>query len=430
MKHELNFKFLRSVSIFTAANFINAAIPFLLLPVLTKYLTPADFGIVSMFQVLTNIVLPFSGLNADGAVSRYYFERDKIDFSKFVSGAVLILLASTLAVCIVFFFASGTIKEYSFGEEAVKIGTGWLFVVILLAMGQNLMQIQLNIWQVQHKALQFGLLRIAKTIVEIGFSVFLIIQFKKSWEGRMNAQLIAVSLFALLSLYFLLKEKFLKPGISKAYIKTMLQYGAPLVPHILSGVIITYSDRIFITNMVSLSDTGLYSVGYQIGMVISLLQTSFNQAWVPWFFEKLKIDAAATKLKIVKFTYIYYVLMIVLALLLTFSAPLIFKIFIGKEYSSGIVYVFWIALGFAFNGMYKMVVNYIFYLNKTYIIAAMTVVTASLNICLNYFLIKRNGAVGAAQATAISFLFEFILVWIVSAKLYKMPWLFFLKKNN
>jgi Na+-driven multidrug efflux pump len=77
-----------------------------------------------------------------------------------------------------------------------------------------------------------------------------------------------------------------------------------------------------------------------------------------------------------------------------------------------------------------MVVNYIFYLKKTYFIATATIITASINIVLNYFLIKHNGAIGAAQATAISFTIEFILIWILSSILYKMPWLFFIKTKK
>ena len=69
-----------------------------------------------------------------------------------------------------------------------------------------------------------------------------------------------------------------------------------------------------------------------------------------------------------------------------------------------------------------MVVNYIFYIKKTYILAWVTFASAGMNIVLNYFFIKANGAIGAAQATTITFFVQFIMVWILSAKVYKMPW--------
>jgi len=85
-------------------------------------------------------------------------------------------------------------------------------------------------------------------------------------------------------------------------------------------------------------------------------------------------------------------------------------------------YVLWIALGYAFQGMYFMVGLYIFYVKKTYILAWVTFSSAGVNIVLNYFFIKANGAIGAAQATTITFFVQFIMVWILSAKVYEMPW--------
>jgi len=67
-------------------------------------------------------------------------------------------------------------------------------------------------------------------------------------------------------------------------------------------------------------------------------------------------------------------------------------------------------------------VNYIFYLKKTHKLVSITFFSGFLHIVLSYFLIKENGPIGAAQATTISFFVTFILVWILSSKLYSMPW--------
>ncbi|MBP7464428.1 MAG: oligosaccharide flippase family protein, partial [Bacteroidales bacterium] len=228
---------------------------------------------------------------------------------------------------------------------------------------------------------------------------------------------------AALAMFFLLKGRWLRKGINKEYIKDALKFGVPLIPHVIGAIIITYSDRLFITNMVSIAETGLYSVGYNVGMIVYLVQNSFNQAWVPWFYEKLKGDRHSDKRNIVKFTYLYYLAMGLMVAAVTLGTPWFFATFLGQSYQNAVQFVFWIALGFGFNGMYKMVVNYIFYLKKTYIISIMTVVTAVINILLNYFFIRSMGAIGAAKATAVSFFIEFVVVWIISSRLYKMPWL-------
>ncbi|MCA6417299.1 MAG: oligosaccharide flippase family protein, partial [Cytophagales bacterium] len=54
---------LKSSFVFTASNALNSAIPFLLIPVLTRYLSPSDYGIVSIFQVVATMLISFAGLN-------------------------------------------------------------------------------------------------------------------------------------------------------------------------------------------------------------------------------------------------------------------------------------------------------------------------------------------------------------------------------
>ena len=105
-----------------------------------------------------------------------------------------------------------------------------------------------------------------------------------------------------------------------------------------------------------------------------------------------------------------------------FATPLIYKFVIGKQFKSGIEVVGWVLLGYAFNGMYKMMVNYLFYLKETKRIALFTLITALTNGILNYFLIKSRGIEGAAIATTLSFLLLFIIVLIYSRKKYPMPW--------
>ena len=74
-----------------------------------------------------------------------------------------------------------------------------------------------------------------------------------------------------------------------------------------------------------------------------------------------------------------------------------------------------------------MVTNYIGYVNKTYWLAITTISVGVFKIPLTYYLIKLFGAPGASMSYCITFLLFFLLTWILSAKVYKMPWLFFLK---
>ena len=174
--------------------------------------------------------------------------------------------------------------------------------------------------------------------------------------------------------------------------------------------------------MVSVASTGLYSVGFQIGMIIGILEDAFNKAYVPWLFERLKRDRYNDKIMIVKLTYAYFAVIICLALALGVIGPWFLSFFVGPQFGGSGQFVLWIALGFAFNGMYKMVVNYIFYVRKTSMLAWVTFSTAIVSIVINYFAIKYLGAIGAAYTYALISFITFLLVWVLSNRVYHMPW--------
>ncbi len=159
-----------------------------------------------------------------------------------------------------------------------------------------------------------------------------------------------------------------------------------------------------------------------VGQIIGLLQTSFNQAWVPWVFQKLKVGKQEDKLRMVKITYLYILGILIAVFFLWLVMPVIYMFF-GKAFQAGMDLVLWIALGFAFNGMYKMVSVYIFYLEKTMIIAFTSFGVAIMNVALNFVFIPEHGPQGAAVATMLSMGAQFLVTWFITSRLIKMPWL-------
>ena len=214
----------------------------------------------------------------------------------------------------------------------------------------------------------------------------------------------------------------LKWSYNHEYVKQILRYIIPLAPHALGMLAINMTDRLMITNMVGVAEMGIYVVAVQLGMVVMLLVDSFHNAWVPWFYSQLKKENIAINLKIVKGTYVYYVGIVLVVLGYTAVLPWVIGIIVGPEFFGAQAFVFWVAMGFAFHGMYRMVTSYIFYMRKTYILGIVTFMTALINVGLNYYLIALNGVVGAAQATMIAHFISFCLTWMLAAMVYRMPW--------
>lgn len=358
----------------------------------------------------------FVGLNMHGAVAINFFKIDKNELKVYIGNSALIVFISFfLTFAIVYFFKNPL-------SYLIKFPENWLPIIAVVALSQFFFTLTITLWRVEQKPLPYGIFQILQTILNVSLSLIFVVALGWQWQGRLLGIIITSITFAFVGAFIIYKRKYISFSFNKGYVKDALFFGVPLIPHALGGWITTSIDRIFINSMVSVAATGIYVVGYQVGMIIGLLATSFNQTWSPFLFEKLKENKHSTKVKIVKFTYLYFIGIIVLALMLSFFAPPFLRFFVGKSFHSAYKYVLWIALSYAFNGMYFMVVNYIFYVKKTYILAWITFLSAVINIILNCFLIKINGAIGAAQATTITFFISFILTWVLSVRVYKMPW--------
>lgn len=414
----MNSRLFRRAGIYTIANAINSAIPFLLLPVLTRYLSPQEYGLVAMFTVLTAVVTALAGLGTHGAVTREYYLRTRAEFARFVGTCLFILVVSSAALLAVMVLFHRTLSDIT------GITGHWLALAVLTGVGQLLCSIGLAIWQVRGLPAVYGVFQILTSLLNALLSIVLVVAIELGWQGRVIGQVAALSLMGILAIAVLAHGDWIRFRFSGGHAQQALRYGVPLVFHALGGVAIAVADRTLITNLVSLDEAGLYVVAAQIAMIITFCADSFNRAYTPWLFEKLQTGDTAAKRRIVVGTYCYYLVLLLLAGLLVLSAPYIVNLVVGPKFVAAAPYIFWLALANAFGGMYYMVTLYIQFSGKTERLAAITLTVGGINAMLCYALIQAEGGIGAAQATAVSQLLMFLATWWMAARLIDMDWFF------
>ncbi|TAL60204.1 MAG: flippase [Bacteroidetes bacterium] len=416
VKKILKSSLLKSSFVFAVSNVINSSIPFLLIPVLTRYLNPEEYGILSIFQVISTLLVSFVGLNTSSAVGIQYFKKDEVDFPNYLFNSLLVLLTSSLLLLVLFVLFSNPISRL------VEFPANWLPLIVVFASTQFIFQLLLGIWIAEEKPFYYGIYQIGQTSLNLLLSLILVIPFDLGWKGRILAQVIVFGFYSILTLYILYKKNYIKPGINRAYIINALKFGVPLIPHTFGMSALMLSDRLIISSVKNIGEVGIYMVGYQFAQIILLVQDSFNSAFSPWIYKNLKKNSHDDNVRLVKFTYLYFICILVFSAVYAFVIPYFYTFFVGSEFISGVKFIFWISLGFAFSGMYKMVVNYIFYTEKTYILASITTFSALCNITLTYLFVVRFGTIGAAYSLCISYFISFVLTWYFSNKVYPMPW--------
>ena len=160
---------LKGIPVYTIASVVNGIVPFLLLPLLTRYLDPKAYGTIAIFLFAITFSGAFTGLSVHGAVNLKYFKTDKESFSVFVGNCFFILIFSSILISLIALFFLDKIYEFS------GLGKKWIFLAIAISAIQFVNNIRMIIWQNQGGAFKCGLFQVLLTVSNLSISIFLII---------------------------------------------------------------------------------------------------------------------------------------------------------------------------------------------------------------------------------------------------------------
>lgn len=413
-------KLLKHLSLYTVVGFLNPAINFFLTPVLSYYLLPADYGILSLFTTYITLVIPIVSVVAYALLSvEYYKEKDKKVFaSKFLS----IQIIPAINLIWIALLAWSLFYQYAGAVELQDVDRIWVIVILLISFSTVYIDTLFTFLVIQRKVTLYTILSIIRVVVESGLTVLLIVYNGYGWEGRILSAFVVSVLFFLYSIYYFKKQGYLNGTIKLEYVRAGIMYGLPLILHTLSKVVMNQSDRLFITKLRSIDEAGVYSIGYVIGSVVMIAVNVFNNLLTPYLYERLANLTEKAKVQLVKASYLFVVSAAFVLLLLMPLSEILFRYFIDKNYINGSRYVFWIGLSYFFWGCYLLFSGYIFYYNKTKLLARLAILSIACNMLFNYIFISRYGAIGAAYSTALSFFIVFVIITYRANKLVWLPW--------
>jgi O-antigen/teichoic acid export membrane protein len=421
--------------LFTLFNYLNAIIPFLLVPFLTRKLEPDQYGIIASYGILINGVAPFISLSLTGLVYKIYSEDNSASsLGGRLLNIIFLNVVSTVLVLIILYFFNYQIIGI------LKVPFEWVLNAVFFALGQCIISIQLCLWQIEKRILSFGFLIITQSLINISatFLVFYL-QTNHTFESRLYPQFFTILLFATIVIFKLSSKYLSKVRLTmfynKAFIGRCLNFGIPLLPHALSGLLLNYFDKILIAKNSSLGDIGMYNLAYQLGLSVYFLGMSINMAFIPWLYERLKNSSDINNNQIVKVTYLVMMLFIGLGALGSLLSSNIVHLLVGEKYYGITAYLNYFIWAYIFNSLYFLFTNYSSYFEKTKKQAIASVCSTFIGISFTYFLYHRYGLKGAAMGSMFSFFFLFIATWGLSYIIYPLNWFKFLyngffKKNN
>lgn len=415
---------LRAVGTYTMSNIAVAAIPFLLLPVFTRVLTPADYGIVAMFGIAVSAFSALTGLGTLGAVEVRYFELNREDLAAYIGGCLLVLLVSSALLALGTWALSGTLSTFT------SVPADWLLACVAASAMQFVVLLRLALWQAENRPSKYAMMQIAQSAVNATLSLLFVLVLHLAWRGRTWGICLSSLLVSLAALVSLHRDGWLRVAPRSGQIRDALRFGVPLVPHAVGGLLIATVDRFMITNLLDVAQTGIYAVAMQIGMVVNLVTGATNKAFAPWLFRQLRAKEQGMQFRIVRLTYVYFTSLLGLALIVGFGAPPLLAILVGESFRSASGVVIYIAVGYALGGMYFMVTNYLFWAGATGRLALVTITSGLINLACSFWFIGKWGLDGAGIGFVVSQLILLVGAWILAQRVHPMPWVRALKQNS
>jgi len=406
-----------SSSIYLLGNLANRALSFLMIPLYTRLLSPAEYGTIEILELLVTVTVITLGASAIASSTiRIYHDEAEADRPKVISTAVISLLVVGLLVALFGMAISTSASSFLFRTPANENLIRLAFLATYLSI---LTELCLVYQRLKERASYFVKYSSTQLVASALLNLFFLVGMHAGVWSLFWSKLIVSMVGALLLLRLVLRE--VGTAWDPRIARKLARFGAPLVIAGASMLMIHSSDRYFLNRYVSLTDVGIYSMAYKFGFLVTyLVGEPFKRAWnatsygyvgsVDWQHSFARIGS-----------YLIFTLMLVSLALTLFRTEFLTFVAARDYRSAAAVIPILVAsytlreLGDFFNGVYLISKS------RSRNLAGIILFSALVNIALNFLLIPTMGMIGAAWATFGTFAVYSGVICTVSQREQKLP---------
>ncbi len=323
-----------------------------LLPVYTRHLSRADYGVAELIGTLVILVsiLVRAGIG-EAFVRFWYTDEDPDRRDALARRAVLFLLAATSAAAALLAALAGPLSQVVLVH---RDATTFLVGVLGLWAFTNL-ELAYALLRVEERSRTYLLASLTNVALTIAGTVALVVFAGEGARGLLLGNY-AASLLVLLGLWWSLRSRLRLrrgPAGGPAF-GPLLRFGLPTVPADASVFALNLVDRYYLFHQRGAAAAGLYSLGVKLAGVVVFTVRAFQYAWPPLAYS-VSSDAEAARLY--AFVTTYYVLLtgwVVAGLALL--GRWVVRLLAAPSFYPAHEALPWVALGWALYGLFVIFV--------------------------------------------------------------------------
>lgn len=407
--------------IYGISSAFQSLIGFLLLPLLTKYYSSEEFGIYSLLILISTLLGAFFFFGSTSTMNRYFFESESETQKKsIVTTTFLITLTGALIQVLIGFLLA---TKLSILLTNSKSFSNHIFLIILANAFGMLMNFNFVVLRLEKQSKDFVFVNIGSSIINLFLVYILLVKVNLGIYAPIIALLTAN--FLAFTFTFNIVRKYFTTSINKGNLKEYILFGLSATLNGLTYYLLDWIDRYFIKEYSSLSDVGIYSMGYKIGMIIHVIMIiPFSMIWTTVRMQYAKDkDNSAFVTKIISY---YTIIGLSLVLMISLFAKELLMIFSGREeFIIAYKIVPIIMIAHLIYGYINIVDFGILISKKLHFFYITFLIAAILNAIMNYFFIPKFGYIAAAYITLITYLFCTLTIYLIGNKYQylKVEWL-------
>lgn len=390
---------LRNAGVYALAAAIQRALTFLLLPLYTHALTPAEYGRLSVVLTITTAASILFSLGLDYGLFRAFFRlaSDPTHQREFVESVWSFLIGVVLA-------SAGLISVLVgpwLGSSGTVRGPELVLGLVGIALFVAATTVPLSLLRAQERLRDYLILNAVLASTTSIFTVTFVVVLDEGVQGWLIAVLLAnaVSLLAaLVVIPWRVPRRFRRDDVREAVILSL-----PLVPHFAGHWGLQLANRAVLAGIVSTSTVGIYSLAATLAMPAMILVQSLNLGFMPSYASAgVRSDERSHLRGIVT---LQASMALALCLAVALLAPCVVSLLVDPSYAPASPVIPWITLGFAFLGLYYIPMNGLgLGAGRTRFVWIATMFAAVTNLALLYLLVPNYGIKSAAIASAVGYL--------------------------
>lgn len=398
---------------YTAASIISKLIAVALLPLYTRFLTPADYGAAEvMFAAVVAISIVIR-LGVIEALLRFYYRTDE-DAGKVVATSFASLFwAGTIAVVVLMPFAE-PISVALLGTADAELARVAIAGLWVLTLSEYL----LTLFRLDERARAFFFVTMLSVALTIPVTIVLVVPLDLGAIGLLLGSYgTGITIVIGLILYHR-RRLSLVPDVP--LFRRMMRFGLPTMPAELSLYSLSFVDRIIIARSLGLAEAGLYSLAVKVSQSVNVLVRGFQLAFPPLAYSITDDEEARRAYSAVVTWFVVIMAGVVTSIWLT--APWIVRIFAAPEYFDAQEAVGPVAAGTALYALYMVLLVVLGRTGRTEFNFPATLAGVGANIGLNLLLVPIWGIVGAGVSLIVSYGVVLVLMYVFTQRLFPVPY--------